>query len=257
MAMQIDSAPGVLITGASTGIGFEFARQYAARGWRVIATHRGNGVPEALVRLSSDHSRVLPARMDVTQDHEIDKLAEMLRDVPLDVVINNAGITRDDDGDSRRQNFGSYDYSLMELIFATNVRGPLMISQAFASNLELGNHKTLVTISSAHGSLTNPPPTLDELQGVFYCASKAALNRQMQVLASVLAARDIKVLVFNPGAVWTERYELYVREHGDAWPKDMFIMPGVSVAGMISAIDGASETGSAQFLNHDGSVHPW
>ena len=145
----------------------------------------------------------------------------------------------------------------METIYATNVRGPVMVSQAFAGNLTRGTGKKLVAIGSAHGSLTDPPATLDELQGIFYCSGKAALNRAMQILGSVLAPGGITTLVLNPGAVWTERYEQYAAENGDAWPKDMFIMPETSVGGMIAAIDAAGEPGPAQFLNHDGSVHPW
>lgn len=249
--------PTVLITGASTGLGFEFARQYAARGWRVIATHRGSQTPGKLAELAGAYPAVEPAQMDVTRSEEAEELAQKLREVPLDLLINNAGITHDGDGASERQNLDGFDFGLMETIYATNVRGPLIVTQALVDHLDRGEGKTLVTLTSAHGSMTGPPPTLEELQGVFYCSSKAALNRAMQVLGRVLAGRGIKTLLFNPGAVWTERYEQYVAENGDAWPKDMFIMPEVSVAGMIAAIDAASEAGGAQFLNYDGSEHPW
>ncbi|MBN8832165.1 MAG: SDR family NAD(P)-dependent oxidoreductase, partial [Sphingomonadales bacterium] len=177
--------PSVLVTGASTGIGLEFVRQYAECGWRVVATHRGRETPETLVRLATKHPGVEPATMDITKADEVAALARALRAQPLDILINNAGITKDDDGASVRQNFGHYDFGLMDLIFATNVQGPLRVSQAFAEHLAAGQRKLLVTISSTHGSLTGPPGTLEELQGTFYCASKAALNRQMQVIAHV------------------------------------------------------------------------
>lgn len=247
----------VLVTGASTGLGFEFARQYAARGWRVIATHRGEAVPGKLAGLVGGYPAVQTAQMDVTRPNEVKAVAFALRGVALDVLINNAGITHDGDAAAERQNLGHYDFSLMEMIYATNVRGPLAVSQAFLPHLEQGRRKTLVAISSAHGSLTDPPPTLEELQGVFYCSSKAALNRAMVVLANVLAPRGIRTLLFNPGAVWTERYEHYVAEKGDAWPKEMFIMPEPSVAGMIATIESAGEAGRAQFFNYDGTEHPW
>lgn len=249
--------PTVLITGASTGLGFEFARQYAARGWQVIATHRGSQTPDKLADLVREHPAVQPAQMDVARNNEVEVLAQQLRNVPLDLLINNAGITHDGDGVPERQNLRGFDFGLMETIYATNVRGPLIVTQAFIEHLERGEGKTLVTLTSAHGSLTAPPPTLEELQGVFYCSSKAALNRAMQVLGCVLTGRGIKTLLFNPGAVWTERYEQYVAEQGDAWPKEMFIMPEVSVSGMIAAIDAAGEASGAQFLNYDGSEHPW
>lgn len=249
--------PSVLITGASTGIGREFARQFAARGWRVIATHRGKETPEALARLVEDYPAVQTATMDVTKPDEVAALADALHAQPLDILINNAGITKDDDGSSIRQNFGHYDFGLMDMIFATNVKGPLIVSQAFGDHLAAGDRKLLVTISSSHGSLTGPPGTLEDLQGTFYCASKAALNRAMQVMSHALATRGIATLMLHPGAVYTERYDAYVREHGDAWPRNLFIEPEESVSGMITSIDKARPADDIRFLDHEGTQLPW
>ncbi len=250
-------APSVLITGASTGIGLAFARAYGARGWHVIPTHRGVQVPDTLAELAQSNPAVRPAQMDVTSQEEVARLAGQMAGEPLDLLINNAGITHDGDARAERQNIGSYDFTLMERIFATNVMGPLRVTQGFAGNLELGSGKTIVTVSSQHGSLGDPPPTLPELQGTFYCASKAALNREMQVVAEVLEPKGIGLLLFNPGAVKTERHEEYVREHGEAWPEDMFITLEQSVCGMIAAIEKGAVPGQPQFLNHDGSKLSW
>src|SRR5690554_352619 len=48
-------AETVLITGANSGIGLEFARQYAAKGWTTIATHRRRETPETLAELVAEH----------------------------------------------------------------------------------------------------------------------------------------------------------------------------------------------------------
>ena len=54
----IAAAETVLITGANSGIGLEFARQYAARGWQVIATHRRDTTPESLAKLIAQYKNV-------------------------------------------------------------------------------------------------------------------------------------------------------------------------------------------------------
>ena len=67
-------ADTVLITGANSGLGLEFARQYAALGWTVIATHRRSGVPDTLVPLVAEYpSTVRVERMDVASIAEVDE----------------------------------------------------------------------------------------------------------------------------------------------------------------------------------------
>jgi NAD(P)-dependent dehydrogenase (short-subunit alcohol dehydrogenase family) len=58
MATSTVRADTVLITGANSGIGFELAKQYAADGWHVIATHRRNSIPDSLVDLSNQYENV-------------------------------------------------------------------------------------------------------------------------------------------------------------------------------------------------------
>jgi NAD(P)-dependent dehydrogenase (short-subunit alcohol dehydrogenase family) len=88
-------ADTVMITGANSGIGLEFAKQYAEQGWTVIATHRARSRrrrspiwPRSIPRCAS---RVL----DVTNLEQAQQLAAKLADVPIDVLINNAGVYND------------------------------------------------------------------------------------------------------------------------------------------------------------------
>src|SRR5579885_3743796 len=88
-------ADTVLITGANSGIGLEFARQYAAKGWTVIATHRRARTPASLADLAARYKSVRIEHLDVTNVEEAGALARKLAGVPIDVLINNAGVYND------------------------------------------------------------------------------------------------------------------------------------------------------------------
>ena len=86
------NADTVLITGANSGLGLELVKQYAAKGWTVIATHRRDGVPDTLKSVVAEHANVRVERMDVSSIDEVRALAAKLAGTPIDVLINNAGI---------------------------------------------------------------------------------------------------------------------------------------------------------------------
>src|SRR5947207_4326535 len=81
--------PTYLITGANRGLGLEFARQLSTRkdDTRIIATAREVEKAADLARLVHD---VVP--LDVAEPRSIEKLTDLLKDRPIDVLINNAGI---------------------------------------------------------------------------------------------------------------------------------------------------------------------
>jgi NAD(P)-dependent dehydrogenase (short-subunit alcohol dehydrogenase family) len=252
-AIPIAVGDTVLITGANTGIGLEFARQYAEQGWTVIATHRRSETPETLARLMADHPSVRVERMDVSSIAEVESLAAKLAGEPIDVLINNAGIYSDradcQDNDCRgavdTQLFGNLDYDLFDLIMAVNVRGPLLVSENFIDNVRASKQKKIVSISSTNGSLTEPLPGS---RAIAYRSSKAALNRAMQLVAVHEKAEGVIVLLLHPGAVITER------QH-DPTP-DMIELPP-SVEGMIDVIANATIEDTGRFIQYDGTTAPW
>src|SRR4249919_2483410 len=89
------SAETVLITGANSGIGLEFVKQYAAKGWTVIATSRRAGVPESLAGVIKDHKNVRVEKLDVTSADDLKALTTKLNGEPIDLLINNAGVYND------------------------------------------------------------------------------------------------------------------------------------------------------------------
>jgi NAD(P)-dependent dehydrogenase (short-subunit alcohol dehydrogenase family) len=248
-------ADTVLITGANSGLGLEFAKQYAANGWTVIATHRRDGVPESLAAVVAEHPDVRVERMDVESAEEIGALAAKLKGVPIDVLINNAGIYADRSvctdeacrGDGDTQSFGNTDYALFDRIMAVNVRGPMLVSEAFIDNVRAGTQKKIVSISSTNGSVTF---SLGGSGAIAYRASKAALNREMQLVAVHLKNEGITVLLLHPGAVLTERQANFRN-----FPGMVEMQP--SVAGMIEQIAKATIADTGRFIQYDGATAPW
>jgi NAD(P)-dependent dehydrogenase (short-subunit alcohol dehydrogenase family) len=248
------AADTVLITGANSGLGLEFAKQYAAKGWTVIATHRRDGVPESLAPVVAEHPNVRVERMDVASIEEVHALAAKLEGTAIDVLINNAGIYSDraacaDEacrGEDSTQSFGMLDYELFDTIMAVNVRGPLLVSESFADHVRGSRQKKIVSISSTNGSTTF---TLGGSGAIAYRASKAALNRAMQLVAVNERSAGVTVLLLHPGAVHTERQAHLT------YPGMIEMQP--SVTGMIEQIEKATLADSGRFIQYDGATPPW
>ena len=182
----------MLITGSNRGIGLEFARQYAARGWTVIATTRRPDEATELRKLAAGRPNVVIERLDITSDAEVAALAAKYRGRPIDLLINNAALLEKPDS----QLLGKLDYELFDRSFAINATGPMRVTEALLENVAASGQKKIVTLGSAAGSngLLNPPVNYYP-----YRASKAALNLLMHNLALDVAKRGILVGIINPG----------------------------------------------------------
>ncbi len=254
-------APTVLITGSNRGIGLEFARQYAARGWTVIATTRHPDDAAALKRLAASRPNVRIERLDITSEAEVAALAARYRGLPIDVLINNAALLEKID----HQLLGKLDYGLFTRSFAINAIGPMRVTEALLDNVAASGQKKIVTLGSAAGSngLLNPPANLYP-----YRSSKAALHLLMHNLALDVANRGIVVGLINPGLVDTRG--ILQLKPGEAPPEEFAaLMPLIragkirlitteeSVTAMVKLIDGLSPARSGVFLNYDGQTLPW
>ncbi len=168
-----------LVTGASRGIGRALVRALVARGDHVIAGVRD---PAAF-----DERGVEVLALDVTSNESV-RAARAACSVPIDVLINNAGMT------GGPQRAPGMDLARAEQILDVNAMGPLRVYDAFADLLRRGRG-LLVNVSSEAGSL-----------GAFrasskpeYAMSKAALN----ALTLWIAARDPDVLPVSLHPGWT------------------------------------------------------
>jgi NAD(P)-dependent dehydrogenase (short-subunit alcohol dehydrogenase family) len=225
--------PTVLITGAGRGLGLEFARQYAADGWKVVATVRKPGARDVLASLGPE----VDVRIaDVADRGSIGRLASDLRGVPIDVLINNAGIY----GPSGLT-LGKLDYGAWEQVLKVNVLGPAAVTEALVENVAASSRRTIVMISSRLGSIA-------EMRGgdYLYGSSKAALNALAKAFSAALASRKIIVVAVSPGWVRT-----------DMGGSDAPLAAEASVAALRKLIAGLGREHSGRFLNYDGSSIPW
>jgi NAD(P)-dependent dehydrogenase (short-subunit alcohol dehydrogenase family) len=253
------SAETVFITGANSGLGLEFAKQYAAKGWTIIATHRRSGIPETLAHLVAEYpGKVRVETLDVTDEAQAKALAAKLGDVPFDILINNAGVYNDRSGcasgdedcpgDWSNQTFGQMNFALLDTIMDVNIKGPLIVSQAFYPNVTAGKIKKIVAISSSNGTLTGeatPRPG-----ATFYRMSKAALNREMQIVAASVKRDGVTVVILNPGPTLTERQE-YLRGN------PIMIEASFTVENMINTIDRTTLEETGRFWRYDGEPEKW
>jgi NAD(P)-dependent dehydrogenase (short-subunit alcohol dehydrogenase family) len=184
-------------------------------------------------------------------------LAGRLAGSPIDVLINDAGVYNDRSGcapedeecpgDWAVESFGRLKFPLYDTILAVNVKGPLVVTQAFYELVWASRQKKIVAISSSNGALTRemvPVPGI-----IFYRASKAALNREMQVVATSVKDDGVTVVMLNPGATVTEHQKN---------PKNF---PGMlesaeTVRQMIVTIDKVTLKDTGRFLPYDGSAEP-
>jgi len=224
----------VLITGAGRGIGLEFARQYAETGWQVHATCRE---PKSASELLTLPGEVTVHKLDVTHPKQIGHLQRELEGVPIDLLINNAGVIG-----PRERSFGDLDYDAWESVLRVNTLAPIRIAEAFLDNILASERKLIVSLTSIYGSIGS-----NNSGGSYvYRSSKAALNAAMRSLAIDLRDEGATVVVFHPGWVRT-----------DMGGPNATLTPQDSVASMRALIDLLKPSQSGHFYGYDGAEIPW
>src|SRR5262249_27229968 len=139
------SVPVILLTGASRGLGLEFAKQYAADGWKVIATCRNPAKAEALRAVSG---AVEIEKLDVTDFVAIHRLADKLSGTAIDVLIANAGITGPRDMAPDR-----IDIEAWTEVFRIDTMAPLALAGAFGAHVAKSRERKAIAITSLMGSV--------------------------------------------------------------------------------------------------------
>lgn len=196
----------ILITGASTGIGYECARRMSELGWNVFAgVRKESDAKRVEENLGKNVKAIL---LDVTKPEHIDDAKSTLNEsgVSLDGLLNNAGIAIG----------GPVEVLALEEFrrtFDVNFFGQIQLIQALLPHLRESKGR-IVNMSSLAGKLSQPMMSA-------YCASKHAFEALSDSLRMELAMFDIKVVVIEPGAIKTPIWDKgtnYAKTLGDSLP---------------------------------------
>jgi NAD(P)-dependent dehydrogenase (short-subunit alcohol dehydrogenase family) len=215
----------VLITGANRGIGLEFARQYAADGWDVIATARQSS-PE----LDALGVRIEP--LDLADAVAVAGFADQISG-PLDLLIANAGTSHP------METAGAENARDWQAMMMVNVIAPFQLGQALLPRMTQGGK--MICVSSGMGSI-------EQNNGgwIPYRTSKAALNMAWSCLALEAKRDGVTAVALSPGWVKTRM--------GGAGAE---ISTEESVGAMRQLIDRLTIADTGRFLRRDGSELPW
>lgn len=223
----------VLITGGSRGIGLEMARQYSALGWRVIACCRNPHNAKELIKIAP----FALLELDVRRVEHIERVADLLKDESIDILINNAGINGPSNEEFNWKNSAPWLETLQVMTLA-----PYILAQALCPQVERSLCKLIVNISSIYGSIE-----LNRGEGDYfiYRSSKAALNATMKCLANQWRDLGITVLTLHPGSVKTE-----MNPYGS-------IPVSKSVEGIRETLSRVTKKDTGSFMDYLGNPIPW
>lgn len=226
----------VLITGGARGLGLDFVKQYAAKGWKIHACAR---TPDALKEVKGD---IHTHKLEVTDYAAVKALAAELKGEAIDVLICNAGISG-----KEATVLGSIDPATWRETFEVNALAPLMMAEAFAGHVAASKDRKLVAISSRLGSIT-----FANNGRYSYRASKAALNMLLATAAIELRRSQphTVVVALHPGTVSTA---LSAPFRGGEIGRPA----GLAAAQMLATVDGLTVADTGAFVAYDGQRLPW
>lgn len=185
----------VFITGASSGIGMEFAKLFAKKGYPLILTARREERLKELAEKLKTECEIIPA--DLSKEEECFRLFEAVKDKPIEIVINNAGF-----GDCSCFLEGelSKELDMIDL----NIRAMHILMKLFLKKLQKDGQGYLLNVASSAGLLPAGPYMAT------YYATKAYVASITQAVAQELKENGSPVYLgaLCPGPVSTEFFQV-------------------------------------------------
>ncbi len=193
--MRIDLSNKVaLVTGASRGIGRAAALALAQSGARVVVNYRGQqaAADEVVAAIETGGGAASAVQADVAQSGDVERLLKATLDTygRIDVLVNNAGITRDNL--LLRMKDDEWD-----AVMATNLRGAYLLTKAVLRPMMKARGGRIITISSVVGLTGNAGQAN-------YAAAKAGLIGFTKSVAREMASRGITANAIAPGYIETD-----------------------------------------------------
>jgi NAD(P)-dependent dehydrogenase (short-subunit alcohol dehydrogenase family) len=190
---MVEDQKVAVVTGSSSGIGFETSLALARNGYLTYATMRNLQKSKALEGIARDENLSLKTiEMDVDCDLSVKNAIDGIIDESgrIDVLVNNAGFGL----------FGSLEDLEMEEIkrqYETNVFGVIRVTKNVLPTMRLRQNGIIVNISSIAGLAGIPSQTI-------YCGTKFAVEGLSESLSFEVEPFGIKVIVVEPGVINTE-----------------------------------------------------
>lgn len=179
-----------LVTGGTSGIGAEFARQLAARGHDLVLVARDRSRLDAMAgELAVDGRQVEVISADLSKASDTERVAKRLRDAgrPVDILVNNAGY-------GLRTKVAAPDVAEHDAAYAVMVRAVWVLSAAAVPGMRERGHGAIINIGSIAGQLS--------MGG--YSSMKAWVQTYTESLANELRGSGVTATVLMPGWVRTE-----------------------------------------------------
>jgi 3-oxoacyl-[acyl-carrier protein] reductase len=194
-----------IVTGASRGIGRAIALGLAARGAHVVAAARGENASGVAAEIASAGGKAEAVALDVTADGAADTVVKAVveRHGRVDVLVNNAGITRD-------QLMLRLKREDWDAVLGTNLTAAFSLTQAVLKPMIRQRGGRIVSISSVVGQSGNAGQAN-------YAASKAGLIGFTKAVALEVASRGITANVVAPGLIETDMTRAITEDARKEW----------------------------------------
>ena len=196
----------VLVTGGSRGIGKEVAMKFAKEGYNVVTNYVSDKTDKEGLKKEFENNNVkaLVLKADVSKAEDVENLVKQAIDTfgKIDVLVNNAGITRD----NLLMRMPEEDF---DKVIETNLKGTFLVTKAVTKYMMKKRQGSIINLSSVVGVAGNAGQSN-------YSASKAGIIGFTKSVAKELASRNIRANAVAPGFIETDMTDVLkedVKEH--------------------------------------------
>ena len=196
----------VLVTGGSRGIGKEVAMKFAKEGYNVVTNYVSDKTDKEGLKKEFENNNVkaLVLKVDVSKTEDVENLVKQAIDTfgKIDVLVNNAGITRD----NLLMRMPEEDF---DKVIETNLKGTFLVTKAVTKYMMKKRQGSIINLSSVVGVAGNAGQSN-------YSASKAGIIGFTKSVAKELASRNIRANAVAPGFIETDMTDVLkedVKEH--------------------------------------------